>query len=255
MLKNVIGLAVLAVAASTPIVGLAQEEEAPRPYVYGIYYQCDVTRQELADEIVEAAYAGVYDAALEAGQIQSWGWLAHHTGNEWRRLIYHSAPDLDGLFGALESTSDAIDENNPEMARALGDICGSHVDYVWQHVVGSRAGDLPEDRGDAGFSVYYQCKVSQEERADEIVKDVFAPVFNKNVGAGKLASWGWMEHMIGGEYRRIWTMSGADHSNVLAARDAIYTELMESHRDAVREFDEICYGHQDMMWNILIEKP
>jgi hypothetical protein len=255
MLKNVMEIAVLAVAASTPMVSLAQEQEAPRPYVYGIYYQCDVTRQELADEIVEAAYAGAYDAALAAGQIQSWGWLAHHTGNEWRRLLYHSAPDLDSLFAALESTSDAIDESNPEMARALGDICGSHVDYVWRHVTGSRAGNLPEDRGNAGFSVYYECEMSQEERADEIVKDVFAPVFNNNVGTGKLDSWGWMEHFIGGDFRRIWTLSAADHSTLLKARDAIYSELEESHRDAMREFDEICDSHQDMMWNIVMEKP
>mgnify|MGYP001822562058 CR=1 FL=1 len=255
MSKNLIGAAVLALAALTPVVGLAQEDEAARPYVYGIYYQCDVTRQELADEIVEAAFSGAYDAALEAGQIQSWGWLAHHTGNEWRRLLYHSAPDLDGLFATLESTSGAIDEANPEMARALGDICGSHVDYVWRYVIGSRADNLPEDRGDAAFSVYYNCKMSKEQRADEIVTDVFAPVFNRHVGAGKLESWGWMEHMIGGEYRRIWTMSGAEHSDVLDARDAIYTELMESYRDAMQEFDEICYSHQDMMWNIVMEAP
>jgi hypothetical protein len=50
-------------------------------------------------------------------------------------------------------------------------------------------------------------------------------------------------------------MSGADHSDVLAARDAIYTELMESHEDAMQEFDEICSSHQDMMWDIVIEKP
>ena len=255
MMKNVMGVAVLAVAMLVPVAALAQQDEPPRPYVYGIYYQCDVTRQELADEIVEAAFAGPYDAAVEAGQIQSWGWLAHHTGNEWRRLLYHSAPDLDALFAALESTSEAVDENNPAMGQALGDICGSHVDYVWRHVEGSRAGNLPEDRGDAGFSVYYNCKMSKETRADEIVKEVFAPVFTKHVGAGKLASWGWMEHMIGGKYRRIWTMSGADHSDVLAARDAIYTELMESHEDAMQEFDEICYSHQDMMWNIVFETP
>jgi hypothetical protein len=42
---------------------------------------------------------------------------------------------------------------------------------------------------------------------------------------------------------------------VLAARDAIYTELMESHEDAMQEFDEICYSHQDMMWNIMMEAP
>ena len=53
MLKNVVGVAVFAVAALTPVVSLAQEDEASLPYVYGIYYQCDMTRQELADASVE----------------------------------------------------------------------------------------------------------------------------------------------------------------------------------------------------------
>jgi hypothetical protein len=247
---------VLMVAVLTPAVALAQQEEEVRPYVYGIYYDCDVTRQELADEIVEAAFAGAYNDAVEAGQIQSWGWLSHHTGATWRRLLYHSAPDLDALMAGLESTSDAVEEKYPEMGRALGDICGSHVDYIWRYQTGSRPGSaLAEERGEAGFSVYYVCDMSRESRADEIVKDVFTPVFNRHVGEGMLQSWGWMEHVVGGKYRRIWTMTAADHSTMLATRQAIIQEMMESHGDVLQEFDGICGSHQDMMWNIVMETP
>lgn len=246
--------AVFAVVVMIPMVGLAQEEETP-PYVYAIYFECDAAGTALADEIVDTAFAGVYDAAVEAGEIRSWGWLAHHTGSKWRRLIYHSAPDLDSLLAGLQSTDEATQEKYPAMSRAFGEICGTHEDYIWQHVTGSQPGTLPAERGKAGFSAYYQCKVSQEQRADEIVKEVFAPVYNKHTGEGKLSSWGWMQHWVGGKYRRIWTMSGADHSSVLEARDAIYQELMESHEDALQEFDQICGSHQDNMWNILHEKP
>jgi len=247
--------ALFAVVALTPMLGLAQEEEAERPFVYGIYYECDVTRQELADEIVGAAFSGVYDAAVEAGEIQSWGWLAHHTGSKWRRLLYHSAPDLGSLMAALETTGEAIEAKNPEMSRALGDICDSHVDYIWRSITGSARGNVAQERGDAGFSVYFVCDMTQEERADEIVNDVLGPVFDQHVGEGMLNGWGWMEHVVGGKYRRIWTMSAADHSTLLATRGAIFTELMESSEESMREFNDICGSHQDMMWDIVFETP
>jgi hypothetical protein len=47
----------LAIAALLPAGADAQQgQEPPRPYVYGIYFECDVARQELADEIFELAY-------------------------------------------------------------------------------------------------------------------------------------------------------------------------------------------------------
>lgn len=246
--------AVLAIALMSPLAGLAQEETS-KPFVYGIYYTCDVTRQELADEIVDLVYAPAYNAAVEAGQIASWGWMAHHTGSEWRRLIYHSAPDLGSLLAALENINAPIDEEHPEMARALGDICNSHVDYIWRYVVGSRKGNLAEERGKAGFSTYIECDMSREDRADELVEEVFAPVFDRYVAEGKIDSWGWMEHVVGGKWRRIETMSADDHTSLLEARGAIITELYEKHEAAAKEFADICGSHQDFLWNIVHESP
>jgi hypothetical protein len=122
-------------------------------------------------------------------------------------------------------------------------------------VTGSRGGALSQERGDAGFSVYFNCDMSREERADEIVKEVFEPIFNQHVGDGKLGTWGWMQHVVGGKYRRIWTMSAADHSTMLATREAIFADLAETNEPAMREFDDICGSHQDMMWNIVMETP
>jgi hypothetical protein len=105
------------------------------------------------------------------------------------------------------------------------------------------------------YGIYYECDSTREKLADEIVKDVFEPVFNQHVGEGKLDSWGWMQHVVGGKYRRIWTMSAADHSTLLATRAAIFGDLADSNEQAMREFDDICGSHQDMMWNIVSETP
>ncbi len=116
---------VLAIAVLLPIGALAQEEEAPQPYVYGIYFECDVARQGLADEIFELAYLPAFEAAVDEGAITSFGWLAHHTGSKWRRLMYHSAPDMVSLMAALETVNAPIDEQYPEMTRAFSDRLAS----------------------------------------------------------------------------------------------------------------------------------
>jgi hypothetical protein len=242
--------------ATGATVGFAQtEQETPLPYVYGIYFECDVARQEIADEIMELVMAPAFDAAVDSGTVTSWGWLSHHTGAKWRRLLYHSASDLDALFAALASVNESIDERHPELGRLFSEICGTHEDYVWRSVTGSRGGNVGTDRGDAGFSVYMECDMTREARADEIVKEVFAPIFDRHVTAGELMSWGWMEHVIGGVYRRIWTMSAADHSALLKARTAIIGEMTEADQEASQEFDSICGSHQDYMWDIVHEKP
>jgi len=254
MKNSIMRAAVITCAALAPIVGLAQEDDGPRPYVYATYFECDDSRQALADEIVDAAFAGAYDAAVEAGEIQSWGWLAHRTGSKWGRLFYHSAPDLDSLLAALGG--DAEDEKYPEMVRAFGDICDSHMDYIWRFVTGFRPDNpLAVERGKTAFGAYYVCDMGREDRADEIVTDVFAPIYNAHVGEGKLESWGWMEHYLGGKLRRIWTLSAADHTTVLAERGAIYGELNESNEDALQEFHDICGSHQGMLWDIVKETP
>ena len=244
----------LAFALSIPIVGTAQEE-APKPLVYAIYFTCDAERQGLADEIVDLVYAPAFNAAVEAGDIQSWGFLSHHTGSNWHRLVYHSAPDMSSLLSALESVNGSVDEKYPEMSRALTGICNSHVDYIWRVVTGSGKGKIDENRGAAGFSGYHVCEMSREERADEIVEEVFTPIFDKYVAEGKIDTWGWMQHVVGGKFRRIETMTGADHASLMQARGEILREMRENHEGATQEFIEICGYHQDFLWNIDHENP
>ena len=252
--RIVIGTA-LAVAALLPSVADAQQQDAPRPYVYGIYFECDVARQELADEIFELAFLPAFNAAVDDGTITSFGWLAHHTGGKWRRVLYHSSPDLGSLLAALEKVNSGIDEKYPELGRAFSEVCGTHEDYIWQGVAGSRGADVAQPRGEVGFSVYLQCDMSREERADELVTTVFAPIYNRQVAAGKLVSWGWMEHIVGGRWRRLVTMTANDEASLIAARSAIVDEIDTGNETAAREFDDICSSHQDYIWNIQHEKP
>jgi len=248
-IRNYIMLAGL-VALSTSAV--AQEDEGPSKFTYATYFYCDVTGQERADEIVKSAEAPVYDGLVKEGKISAWGWLAHHTGGKWRRLQYHQAPTIEALLDAQEEMGKRLDASMDDaLSTELGKICNAHEDYIW----GVEAGSAGDTRGKAGFSVYYVCNESKEERADEIFKKDFAPLLNKYVAAGKLTSWGWQSHWVGGKYRRLQTMSATSHKALLKARGELLEEMYADDNAAGKEFTEICGSHTDYMWDIQIETP
>ena len=117
-----------------PAVADAQEEEKQTKFVYATYFECDPSKSERVDDIVNNAWAPVYDAAVEGETISSWGWLAHHTGGKWRRLFYSSAPSLDGLIDAPDAISPEIKKAHPSAGQVFGEICNSHEDYIWNIV-------------------------------------------------------------------------------------------------------------------------
>jgi hypothetical protein len=254
MYRGSFAILALLVLAMAPGSATAQAEESPTSFVYATYSVCDLAEQWRLDALVEGAQAKVYDAAVADGKIDAWGHLAHHTGGEWRRVTYHTSSSLDALLDASDAIFEKVNQEHPRAAAEYSRICSAHEDYIWKWIAGS--GNQPvQERGAAGFSVYRVCDSSKEERADELVKQVFAPVYDRLAKEGKLASWGWMQHWVGGEYRRLETMTAADHKTLLATRDAIITELREKHPEALDEFSAICGSHQDYMWDIVMEKP
>lgn len=258
MTRTVRRLAITLIAALVlpAVAGAQSEEKPPTGYVYTTYFECEVDRQWRADEIMKSVMAPAWDAAVEKGQAVSWGWLAHHTGGTWRRALYYSAPTLEALLAAPVGVRAATAEANANANREFAAICGAHEDYIWQVGTSSRGmGLVAVDRGEAGFSVYLECEIGEEERADEIVTTVFAPIYNRHVAEGNIASWGWLKHHVGGEWRRLLTMTGKDHLSLLTARDAIIEEMISKHGAETDEYDDICDSHQDYMWDIVHETP
>lgn len=235
----------------------AQEEDAPELYTYATYFSCPGGPLERADEIMAGSVERM-DGLVEDGTITAWGWLAHHTGGHWSRIAYHQAASLDGLLDALEAIQGNGDDAEEEAEAAAGDdgpgliaICNSHEDYIWQ----VESGTVGKERGAAGFSVYHVCDMNREDRADEIVESHFAPIFNKLVEDGKLTSWSWQSHVVGGEFRKLQTMSAEDHKSLIAARGEAIEMAYADDNAAGEEFTEICGQHVDYMWDIVHETP
>ena len=231
---------------------LAQEEDASR-FTYATYFHCKAGMEEAADALMERD-APIIDGLVDDGTILAWGWLSHHTGGDWRRIRYHQSDTIEGAMTALQAVNDAVTEVHGEddaAADAFAEACPRHDDYLWQ----VEAGSVGEARGNIGFSVYHLCDINREDRADEIVKDHIAPILDEMVEDGKLTTWGWQSHVIGGRIRRLQTMTAVDLATLLSARQESIDLIYEENEEAGTEFSEICGPHVDYVWNIVHEKP
>ena len=60
---------------------------------------------------------------------------------------------------------------------------------------------------------------------------------------------------MGGEYRKLQTMTAPDHKSLMAARGDAIEALYDDDNEAGAEFSEICGPHVDYIWNIVNETP
>ena len=247
-------MAVAAGAMSTACMAQEEEEEQDGPiaYSYATYSYCKLSGQDRADEIVKEIEAPVYNQLVEEGVIDNWGWLSHHTGGRWRRILFFSHETVDGLLDALEAIGERFDALDLDDDDSRADLCPSHDDYIWAVDLASEPAE--GGRPAAGLSVYLVCNESTEERADELFESTFAPLLDKAVEDGKIATWSWLSHFIGGKYRRLQSMTGADHKSILAARGDLLEALYggDEPNAAAVEFNEICGSHSDYMWDTVI---
>jgi hypothetical protein len=232
------GCLLLAVAGAA-----GAEDKPPEAFVYGTYFVCDVTQQERSDQIFKEVDQQFYDAAVADGSISAYGLYAHQTGGRWRRAMFEVAPTIQALFDSQKKIGDQADAKNKKLEDEYGKICNTHDDYIWRRVGGNVGTTAP---GNAVFSTYFVCD-SREDQADAIVMQVYAPAYDKLVAEGKLKSWGWLEHVVGGEYRRLATMTATDVKTLMEVR----TSIVESQDNALGDaFTNICDSHADYIWEV-----
>ena len=243
---------VLLTSFSLGTLALAQDDEGPQGYLYATYYICDQANQGNMDSLVRSNEVPVFDQMVEDGKLTSWGYLAHFTGGKWRRAQYHVAPTLEGAFSAQLEVSSLAYTDDREGGLARAEACPGHDDYIWAAAQGS---PRTTERGDVSLSVYFECSVADQARADEIFAEAFAPRLDQQMEQGRIVSWGWLSHVLGGEYRRLQTVTGSDYATVAASRLDVLREVDQKHPMLAREFAEICHTHVDYLWDIVHETP
>lgn len=232
-------------------VAMAQEP-APERFLYATYQYCDFSKQDRVDQIFEQVSKPVLDAAMKDGTINLYSYLAHVTGGQWRRVNVIGAGSVQAVLDAQSTIGDRIDANekNRKLDAEAAAACSSHDDYIWRSVAGN-VGSV--NRGGASFSTYYVCDQSRESAVDAVVKGMIGPVLDKMVAEGKLATWGWLEHIVGGKYRRLATMSATDVKALMSARAAMVTALENNPGGDL--LTDICPDHTDYIWENKFQAP
>ena len=235
----------VAVAVGSLILAPGLSAQDDPMFIFGQYYRCSQALEAQADEVVQEVFGPVIQRHVDAGHLTGWLWLTHVQGGAWRRLMATTGTDMNQMMQVRADIVAEVSENEDAMAR-LGQACGGHDDYIW--VASTTSTTNPDVMGSASVSSYHMCERSREARADEIFDEVFAPVYQKHVDAGHLASFGFYAHRTGGVFRRLETVSGPDHATVLDMQAAVYQEVTETNPFAMQEFTQICGTHTDYMW-------
>lgn len=252
-ITTLLGISVLALAIGAPAGLVAQgAEEKDETYIYATYFYCDASKEDKADELVKKNMVPVYDAAVADGTIKGWGWMSHHVGGKWRRILYRTSDSVEGLLSAEDTIGKRMDEAMGGADDGFNQYCNAHDDYIWQAVAG---GDGTAARGKVGLSAYHVCSMADEDRIDELFKKVSQPILEKAAKEGKLTSWGWNSHVVGGKYRRLQTMTAPDYQTLMKARAEIIASIYADGGNAdAAELDRLCTSHSDYLWDIVHEK-
>lgn len=247
-MKKFLGAAAVAVATLSLVPAQAQDEVKPASITYATYYVCDVATQGNMDNIIATNEAPVFDRWVEDGKLLGWGYLSHFTGGRWRRAQYHVSATLEAALQNQATIFREIYADNREGGQARAEACEAHDDYIWAIDQSSERG---AERGNVSLSVYFVCDIADQERADEIFAAAYAPRLEAMRKDGRIATWTWQSHVLGGEYRRLQTVTGSDYASVYAARIEAIRDADQKRPKLAREFETICHSHTDYLWDIV----
>jgi hypothetical protein len=227
-------------AASLPAAAQSQENQV---YISATYFHCNSAMVAKADDAVAKLFKGELDSMVKDGTVSSWGWLGKYEGGDWERAGYFTGSSVKAVLDAGDKLGATSDGHPP--VKAFEEACSSGEDYIWHVLAGN---DAHGHRGKVSFSTYYVCDQSRETQADALVKQVIGPKYDKLVADGKLSTWAWAEHILGGKYRRLETMTAESRDALIATREGLVAAA--EHDPVAEAMTSICGSHQDFIWDV-----
>ena len=98
--------------------------------------QCDMNREDEADDLMRKSIAPVMAKHTGEGGLTSWNWLKQNMGGHYRRILTMGAADHKTLMLTREAIH--ADFKERRVARAvedLNEICHTHQDYIWDVLI------------------------------------------------------------------------------------------------------------------------
>jgi hypothetical protein len=134
---------------------------------------------------------------------------------------------MEAMTQARQAYIEEMMSEQPEAVEEFNEICPSHDDYIWfVNVASSAPEDLAHDRPAAGLTSYMVCD----------------------------SSWSWLEHFIGGKYRRALVLDAADCDAILDYWSTLWDSIEAEQPELLRTFSAICHSHTDYVWDLSLNQ-
>lgn len=98
------------------------------------------------------------------------------------------------------------------------------------------------------YSTYFVCTNDRESRADEIIRSSYKPHYDLAVEQEQIISWTWLQHYVGGNWRRVLVVITSNMEAALETSGALGEIISDTTPEAGRAFSEICNSHEDYIW-------
>jgi len=126
--------ATAAVRADAPSPASPSAQSAPPIVVMGSY-KCDRARVGEVDEYVRSVQAPVMQAMVEEGWLLDWGYLAHHYGDEWNRVVYYVSATLARHVEFSAEVTGRLAAARPGEVSPFTRLCFEHKDNIYDRIM------------------------------------------------------------------------------------------------------------------------
>lgn len=143
-------LLLLPVALGFPVSVAAQDSEPDPPVLRLSFFMCDLSggNEDAINEEIETRQIPIWNALVDEGMVQSYGYFFHWWADEWNVGIYTIAPTIQAIIDASDEAGERLEAQFGENApSAMGEACPHHRDGFY--TMGPNT-DMDEETAAAG---------------------------------------------------------------------------------------------------------
>ncbi|HET6341684.1 MAG TPA: hypothetical protein VFG78_05820 [Gemmatimonadota bacterium] len=110
----------------------AEQEEDP-PVVRLSFFMCDLGggNGERIEQELESRDIPIWEALVQEGMVQDYGYLFHWWADEWNIVIYTIAPTIQAIVDASQEAQDRAEEQYGDAPTAFDEACPHHRDGLY----------------------------------------------------------------------------------------------------------------------------
>lgn len=118
-------------ALVVPSLALAQEEEPDPPVLRLSFFMCDLSegKGDAIQEEIETQDMPIWNALVDEGMVESYGYFFHWWADEWNVGLYTIAPTIQAILDANEEATERLEAKYGENAPSvMATACPHHRD-------------------------------------------------------------------------------------------------------------------------------